>query len=66
MDQVSGKKYWLIRNSWGEKWGEKGHMKIERGQDILGIESSPEYAMPLVINLDEHPQEKSKLSFYNH
>lgn len=40
-------------------------MKIERGLDILGIESSPEYAMPLVVNLEEHPLEKSRLSFYN-
>ena len=23
--------YWLVRNSWGTKWGEKGHIRLARG-----------------------------------
>jgi len=31
--------YWLVANSWGVHWGEKGFFKIKRGSDECGIES---------------------------
>jgi len=36
----SGKKYWLIQNSWGAGWGDGGFIKLERGVDALSIEKS--------------------------
>jgi len=41
--------YWLMVNSWGEQWGDRGMFKILRGTNECGIESSPTAGVPLVL-----------------
>lgn len=38
VDSETSEKYWLLRNSYGNKWGQDGDFMVRRGKDDLGIE----------------------------
>jgi len=42
----NGTKFWHVRNSWGDSWGERGFFRIVRGTNNLGIESDCAFGIP--------------------
>jgi len=41
VDQKTKAPYWIVKNSWGVKWGIKGYMLLQRGGNECGAEEYP-------------------------
>lgn len=38
-----GDGYWIVRNSWGATWGEKGYMRLKTGGNYCGVANVPSF-----------------------
>lgn len=63
-DAETHEDYWLLKNGWGEQWGEGGYLRLPRGlpgNGACGLTSQPGY--PIKIRPNPKPESATETAW---